>query len=177
MAKNTYYKKKIHDNQGNPKQQWKIINNILGKSGHANNQNIHLIPPCAEKDVPIKFNEYYLKTHFNFNSSNEYKSYLNDSPNFSMYLPPTNKTEIESNLNKLKTDTPGYDEITPRLLKQSSTIISASLTHIINLTLKTGKFPDQLKKAKAIPIYKSGGKTSINNYRPISILPAFCKVF
>ena len=85
--------------------------------------------------------------------------------------------EIENYLWTLKTDTPGYDDISPKIIKHTSTLLSTPLTHIINLTLKTGIFPDKLKKAKVIPIYKTGGRSDINNYRPISILPAFSKTF
>ena len=47
----------------------------------------------------------------------------------------------------------------------------------MNLKLKTGIFPDALKKAKVIPLLKSGNRSDIKNYRPISILPAFSKIF
>ena len=36
--------------------------------------------------------------------------------------------------------------------------------------------PGNLKTAKIVPIFKSGDKTALNNYRPISILPAISKV-
>lgn len=77
----------------------------------------------------------------------------------------------------MKFDTPGYDDISPKVLRHTSSLVSIPLTHIINLSLKTGKFPDQLKIARVIPIYKSGDRREINNYRPISILPAFNKIF
>ena len=43
--------------------------------------------------------------------------------------------------------------------------------------LESGIFPDSLKIAKIIPLYKKGNINSITNYRPISLLPTFSKVF
>ena len=51
------------------------------------------------------------------------------------------------------------------------------LTNIINKSLTTGVFPDSLKKARVTPIPKEGDKCNLRNYRPISVLPVFSKVF
>ena len=51
------------------------------------------------------------------------------------------------------------------------------MVHIFNLSFFTGIVPDQLKLAKVIPIYKSGDSDLCNNYRPISVLPVFSKLF
>ena len=51
------------------------------------------------------------------------------------------------------------------------------LTYVINKPFETGKFPNLLKIAKIIPIFKSGNKTMVSNYRPISVLPVFSKVY
>ena len=45
-----------------------------------------------------------------------------------------------------------------------------------NLSLTTGIFPDQLKIARVVPIFKSDDKFAVNNYRPISVLPFFSKI-
>ena len=50
------------------------------------------------------------------------------------------------------------------------------LFHIFKVSIKQGIFPDRLKIAKVTPIFKSGAKDNISNYRPISILPVFSKV-
>ena len=58
-----------------------------------------------------------------------------------------------------------------------SPIILTPLTTIINQSLSTGIFPDQLKIAKVIPLYKKDDQYILDNYRPISLLPSLSKVF
>ena len=69
----------------------------------------------------------------------------------------------------------GIDGISVRLLKSACPIILHSLTHLFNLSLTTHTFPDKWKVAKVSPIYKSGDKEDIGNYRPISVLPIVSK--
>lgn len=66
--------------------------------------------------------------------------------------------------------------ISPVLLKSLSSVIGP-LTDIVNDCLKNGTFPDSLKIAKVIPLHKKGCHNNVENYRPISILPVFSKVF
>ena len=47
----------------------------------------------------------------------------------------------------------------------------------INSSFECGIFPNELKLAKVIPIFKNGDKQDISNYRPISILSFFSKIF
>ena len=173
-AKSLYYKNKITANQGNPKSQWSTINFLLGRSKSLS-RTIELQPPC--NDTADKFNDHFLNNAHASNEETNYKDYLKNSPNFSFFLAPTDKYEVDKILNSLKSYTPGYDDISPKVLKYTSHLISVPLAHIINLSFNTGIFPSQLKTAKVIPIFKSGDRRDINNYRPISILPAFNKIF
>ena len=50
------------------------------------------------------------------------------------------------------------------------------LFHVFKVSIEQGIFPDSLKIAKVTPIFKSGDKDNVSNYRPISILPVFSKV-
>ena len=59
----------------------------------------------------------------------------------------------------------------------SSDIIARSLTHIFNLSLETGIYVDDWKRARVILIYEAKDKRKCENYRPISILPVVSKVF
>jgi hypothetical protein len=52
----------------------------------------------------------------------------------------------------------------------------STLQYIINLSLSTGYFPDQLKVAKVKPVYKKGLETEVGNYRPVSLISVFSKI-
>ena len=62
-------------------------------------------------------------------------------------------------------------------LRLSADIIAPSLTYIINLSLDTGIYIDDWKRARVSPIYKSKDRLKCEHYRPISILPVISKVF
>ena len=72
---------------------------------------------------------------------------------------------------------PGADNIPISIVKKTLDLISDPLLSIINLSLSSGVFPDRLKISKIIPIFKSDNASLAQNYRPISILPAFSKIF
>ena len=71
----------------------------------------------------------------------------------------------------------GHDSISARFIKRILETITPPLTHIINQSLCTGIFPDRLKIAKVIPLFKKGDQHILDNYRPISLLPVISKVF
>ena len=71
----------------------------------------------------------------------------------------------------------GHDEISVKVIKLLDANFLNAITLIINQSFSTGIFPDKLKIAKVIPIFKKDVNTIFDNYRPISILPAISKVF
>ena len=70
----------------------------------------------------------------------------------------------------------GHDHISTKLLKETIYLILIPLTHIINQSFISGIVPETMKIAKIIPIFKNGNQEIMNNYRPISLLPAFSKL-
>ena len=70
----------------------------------------------------------------------------------------------------------GYDNIPMLLIKTTIEVIAKPLSHIINLSFRSGTVPDQMKISRVIPLFKSGIKSRFCNYIPISILPAFSKI-
>ena len=103
------------------------------------------------------------------------------------YVTPTDKVFSlqNTNVNKVckllkKLDAKkatALDKIPSKLLKLAEDIVSPSLTHIFNESMRTGIFPSEWKLAKVSPIFKKGAKTDSNNYRSISVITIVSKIF
>jgi hypothetical protein len=63
----------------------------------------------------------------------------------------------------------------PKFLYETSKSISTPLAHIFNISMHTGKLPDNWKKANVTPLHKKGPKNLVENYRPISLTSIVCK--
>ena len=127
--------------------------------------------------IANKFNTFFAENITDAENSN-FRDYLLNPylQNFTFEL-LSEATTIEA-LNNLKPKPScGHDGISTKLLKACKLEICKPLTHIINQMLKTGIFPDDLKVAKVIPLFKKGKKEILDNYRPISVLPSLSKIF
>lgn len=71
----------------------------------------------------------------------------------------------------------GPDNIPPRILKYCAPVIAVHLAVLFNLLLSIGVFPSCLKKGFVVPIFKSGSRNDVKNYRPIVIQSAIAKIF
>ena len=110
---------------------------------------------------------------------------LDELPLFSYYLPKAcpssiylndcNQYEIMEIIKELKNGK--ASDIPIHVIKKSSGIISPYLANYFNHCMHTGIFPDELKLGKITPIYKKDNAELFENYRPISILPVFGKIF
>ena len=68
-------------------------------------------------------------------------------------------------------------DIPVTVIKRSSKTISRALSNHFNHLMEAGTFPEILKTAKVTPIFKKGSQELLENYRPVSILPIFGKIF
>ena len=92
-------------------------------------------------------------------------------------LTPATDEEIEKLIRNLKNSASGWDEIPARVIKAVKSDIISTVTYLCNLSFSTGIVPDELKIAKVVPIYKSGPCSTFSNYRPVSVLCSFSKVY
>ena len=156
-----------------------IDNALHRKSRKAISVNTKL--STNKQEIVNEFNKYFATICANNHTpttNRSYKSYLRTRPrstfNFKL-IDNTTTMRYLSNLNL--SHSCGHDNLSTVILKYIANEISECLTLIINQSFTTGIFPDQLKIAKVVPIFKKDDQTQIKNYRPISVLPVISKIF
>ena len=103
-----------------------------------------------------------------------------DLPRFNsktLYLEPVTSSEIIKVILNLSNKAGGVDKINVKILKSIVIYITEPLEHIFNLCIIKSIWPNILKTAEIIPIYKNSDKTNAANYRPISLISNIAKVF
>ena len=102
--------------------------------------------------------------------------YMNSVAN-SVLIPDITTKELRNVILLMKNSSVGRDDIPAYVTKRCIEVYIKPLTHIIDKSFKEGVFPSELKLANVVPIFELGYSSKITNYRPISVLSFFSKVF
>ena len=133
-----------------------------------------------------KFNEYFVNIAGKMNCDAfddkiecgalpSFELFLNKRCNSSMFLSDCSEDEISEVIKELQTNK--SSDIPTLLIKHTSHIIAPHLPRLYNHYMSEGVFPDIFKIGKITPIYKKGNHEFVENYRPVSTLPIFGKIF
>ena len=111
-------------------------------------------------------------------ASNEpFNCYLNEPAHETFFFEPITQ-EVESQIILTPTNKSyGLYSCPINVLKLCKEILSEPLSEIFNLLVQLGEFRDKLKHAKIIPVYKSEDESDPSNYRPISLLSIYNRIF
>ena len=135
------------------------------------------------KKIPNCFNHYFTNMADNLNkkipqTNNAFQDFLKNPNKPSLYLNGTTPHEISLVIDSLKSSNASdIYGITSKFVKLGNTAVINNLTIIFNKSLQEGTFPHLIKIAKVIPVFKNDSPLDVSNYRPISLLPAFSKIF
>lgn len=191
LAKKKFYEYKFKTISNNPKLTWQLINEITC-SKNINKDTIKTIIHKGQQydtdNDPTVVSNIFNKFFINIGKKLAEKAnnvpkneFVNASNNFSFdnsFSERIVNSEVINIVKNFKDDTAaGHDRITCKLLKYIIKLVADPLVHIFNLSIQQGIFPDNLKLAVIKPIYKAGDKKNINNYRPISLINNFSKIF
>ena len=185
VAKSNHYRRIFCNFRNNTKKIWQTINEIRNNKHLKDNvttmqhNNITLNNPT---DIAEAFNNYFCNIAPELNSKLPQTNrnpvhYLKGNFLNSMVLPIITTQDTKEILKTLKNKNTGIHEVAVSVLKLNPDLIAHPLTILFNQSVATGTFPAKLKKAKVTPIHKSGPINNLKNYRPISNLVVFSKIF
>lgn len=193
-TKKRYYSELLENNMNNSRTQWKLIKELTGNKQKSTAPIVLKDERGQVKNNPSEvantLNNFFcsvaddLRDKIMFDRANinhvfdSYKSNFTSTTNReSIFLYPTSEEEIFLIIKSLSNNkAPGYDNITPTVIKSISTSIVHVLVYIFNLSLSSGEFPEKLKKAIITPLFKKNDKYNPSNYRPIALLSIFSKI-
>ena len=170
---------KLNDPTTSSKTYWSILKRFI------NNVKIPNIPPLLvngvfESDFQKKaeiFNSYFIKqcTILDNGSTLPEPTFKTNKRLTSIIFSSQDMFKIIQELNPNKAH--GHDNISIKMIKLCGDSIIPPLKLIFETAVRTRKFPDSWKQGNVIPVHKKNEKYHVNNYRPISLLPIFGKVF
>ena len=183
QTKTSYYEnlgRKLNDPTLQSKTYWSIL------KGFYNGKRVPVIPPLLVNnkfvtDFKAKaniFNDFFSKQCTplaNGSKLPENQVYLTNSRINSVPFSDDLVINIIRNLNVNKAH--GHDDISIRMIKMCDESLLRPLSIIFRNSLKSSIYPTTWKKANIIPVHKKDDKQCVNNYRPVSLLPVFGKIF
>ena len=186
-AKVEYFKLKFGDYRANIRSTWKEINNLI-KSGHSSGKsNIRKLivgeeEIIGDRDCASAFNDFFVRIGRDISDSVppsqvNFNTYLQGNYPQSFFFSPVLPIDVINVISSLKNKLSSSETYSVSIIKHLSHWIAPILSFIINRSFATGDFPKSEKIARVVPIHKKGIMTCTSNYRPVSILPVFSKIF
>ena len=187
-AMKLYYYNKCSEYKNNTSKLWHTINEIVGKVNDKSCAIDHItvngVTDYTARGIGKAFGNFFSNVGKHYvkkipKSKTHIDDYLaaircNQS---SIFLAPTSITEISKLLEGLPNKcSSGHDNVNNLLLKELVKQRSPILELLFNESLTTGQFPDKMKIADIVPLYKSKEHEIVDNYRPISLLMTISKV-
>ena len=185
-AERSFFAEKFNSYTGDMRRTWNLIGLSLNRTKFKAINSSFIVDGIVIDDgktVADKFNEFFVNIGISLSKSisespNHFSAYLKSPISDSMSLFMTDASEIIDIVMKLPNKNGvGTDDIPIHILKSSIAHVAEILSTIINCSFQSGIFPDGLKIAKVIPVFKDGENNLLTNYRPISVLSCFSKIF
>ena len=112
------------------------------------------------------------------NQNTSFHGYMPKQNECNLFLSPVLEEDIITTVNTCKSKTScDHNNIDMVIVKQVIDYIAKPLAHVCSKSFECGVFPDNMKVAKVIPLFKAGDRSLFSNYRPISLLSQFSKIF
>ena len=179
LSKRKYLHEKCSEYRRDSKKLWRLINDIIKKTGNKKNMieslKIKNLMKYDPDSITTEFCEFFSTVGERF--AKDIKPSQDSIDHYLDKMPKSDVEEIHYLIKSLPNKTSsGHDSISNNLLKKLSPSILEPLAIIFNKSLETGIFPEEMKMADVVPLYKSKAEYECTNYRPISLLLTISKL-
>ncbi len=187
-SKESYFHNFFSTNTQNMKKLWSGIKTIISHKS-SNSSSINKIKDMEgnvtsePSEISNIFNDFFVNVADEITKTipktpKSPLDYLSNRTSNSLFLTPVTSIEVYDLINILNSaKSVGPNSIPIKLLKILGASVSPLLALLVNQSFQSGVFPDKLKIAKVITLFKKGNPELPSNYRPISLLPIFSKPF
>lgn len=178
----THYLKHIENNiKNDSKSFWKYIQSKSNNSYIPNNMTYNNLNCDNMGDVVNAFADFF-QSVFTERDSAKNQVFVTNNKNYHgneyFHISCLQSEEVLKALKTLKPKhSKGPDGIPAYIVRDCAYAFVKPLTTIFNLSLHTGTFPNDWKKSRVCPVFKKGSKNCVENFRPITIICNFGKVF
>ena len=187
-SKASYFYNYFQQNSNKMKKLWSGIKSVVSIK---KSSNLNVINKLKDSNGNITsdpvviagiFNKFFVNVSHDITkniprSNKSPVDFMGDRVGNSFFTTPSVPFEVSDIISALKSGKSlGPNSIPMKILKSLSPLISSPLSQIINESFQSGIFPDKMKFAKVIPLFKKGCPLTASNYRPISLLSVFSKI-
>ena len=178
-----HYSNDIENNKGNLRKTWKSIDQCLNRNPKS--KRISIIKDANDKDIesndmPNAFNKLLLNIGSNLvqqlsqpHHFPEY--YINRVDKIFTFRKKSEDEVLTLLLNMSTNKATGMDQLSIKLVKLAAPLITHAMAIIFNKSITSGIFPCEWKISKVTPVYKTGPRKVMSNYRPISVISIVSK--
>ena len=111
------------------------------------------------------------------NQNTSFQGYMPKKNECNLFLSPVIAEDIITTVNACKSKAScDHNNIDMVIVKQVINYIAKPLAHLCSKSFECGVFPDNMKVAKVVPLFKAGDRSIFSNYRPTSLLSRFSKI-
>jgi hypothetical protein len=188
QSEKMYYQKLFSDTRNGINNFWKAFGSTLNSSKRKSKSYLSKIEIDGKSltndcDIADAMNSYFSNVGNIISkklgkAQGHFKDYLKNKLSNSFVLSPVTEHDILKELSKIKPNkAAGPDDLKPKLIKICKMELIQPLTLLYNKSIADAKFPSELKLAKVIALHKKSSVFLPQNYRPISLLNCFSKIF
>ena len=187
-AKKLHFQNTFNKHKNDTRKTWETIRTILNckkdKKDFPTFFTVNDSEITCKEEIANHFNQFFveigpkLAAHIDSSGFPSFNTYLTKSYNHKFHFQTVAPEEIKKVISDfLPKSTTGHDGVSMKVIKLLDSNFIDAISLILNQSLLSGIFPDDLKIAKVLPVYKKDNIHVLDNHRPISILPAISKVF